>query len=158
MRAAQFGARLVVPGSSEWPASLDDWGPRRPLALWVAGSGDLARLGRRAVVVVGARALDDVSLRVLDALPVRQYAGPASLARVAGLDFSTVLRGLAVLAVQSLAESRDGGWRRGVAPGEWPLTKRATGPQRDRSTWSRRPLDIPAVPATRRPVFATVGR
>ncbi|MDQ1664689.1 MAG: processing protein [Actinomycetota bacterium] len=55
-RAAGFGARLVTPGSEEWPVVLDDLGPRRPLALWVTGSGDLAHLGGRAVAVVGARA------------------------------------------------------------------------------------------------------
>jgi DNA processing protein len=297
-RAAQFGARLVTPDSDEWPQAVDDWGPRRPLALWVSGSGDLGSLARRAVAVVGARActdygehvaaemgaglgdrgwtvvsgaafgidaaahrgslavaggtiavlacgvdiaypsshqrlladvrdrgtvvselppgarptktrflgrnrviaalgrgtvvveaarrsgafntaghtvelsrtlmavpgpvtssmsagchalirtmnadlvtdaadvvdlvgdlgadaaperrgesrphdgLDDACLRVLDALPVRQFAGPASLARVAGLDVATVLRGLAVLDVRGLAEGREGVWRR----------------------------------------------
>jgi DNA processing protein len=300
-RAAALGARLVTPGSDEWPPALDDWGPRRPLALWASGSGDLGRLARRAVAVVGARActdygeqtgaelaaglgdrgwtvvsgaafgidaaahrgslavaggtvavlacgvdvaypsshhrlladirdggvvvselppgarptktrflsrnrviaalgrgtvvveaahrsgafntaghtvelsrtlmavpgpvtspmsagchtliqtmnadlvtdaadvidlvgdlgadaaperrgetrphdgLDDACLRVLDALPVRQFAGPASLARVAGLDLPTVLRGLAVLAVRGLAEGREGVWRRDLS-------------------------------------------
>jgi DNA processing protein len=299
-RAAQFGGRLVTPESAEWPAAVDDWGPRRPVALWVAGAGDLAALARRAVAVVGARActdygehvaaelaagladrgwavvsgaafgidaaahrgslaveggtvavlacgvdvvypsahhrlladvrangvvvselppgarptktrflgrnrviaalgrgtvvveaahrsgaintaghtaelgrslmavpgpvtspmsagchalmqtmnadlvtdaadvvdlvgdlgvdaaparrgelrphdgLDDGCLRVLDALPVRQFAGPASIARVAGLDVASVLRGLAVLEVRGLAESRAGVWRRGT--------------------------------------------
>jgi DNA processing protein len=50
------GARLVVPGAPEWPVALDDLGLRRPVALWVRGGGDLARLTRRAVSVVGARA------------------------------------------------------------------------------------------------------
>jgi DNA processing protein len=50
------GARLVVPGAPEWPAALDDLGLRRPVALWVRGAGNLARLSRRAVSVVGARA------------------------------------------------------------------------------------------------------
>jgi DNA processing protein len=59
--------------------------------------------------------LDDVCLRVLDALPVRQFAGPASVARVAGLDVPTVLRGLAVLAVRGLAEGRAGVWRRDLS-------------------------------------------
>jgi DNA processing protein len=301
-RAAQFGARLLTPDSDEWPSAVDDWGPRRPVALWVAGDRDLASLAGRAVAIVGARActdygehvaaelaagmgdrgwtvvsgaafgidaaahrgslavaggtvavlacgvdvvypsahhrllgdirengaviselppgarptktrflgrnrviaalgrgtvvveaahrsgafntaghavelsrslmavpgpvtspmsagchtlmqtmnadvvtdaadvvdligdlgsdaapsrrgesrphdgLDDACLRVLDALPVRQFAGPASLARVAGLDAPTVLRGLSVLAVRGLAEGRDGSWRR-VLPG-----------------------------------------
>jgi DNA processing protein len=300
-RAARVGARLLTPGSDEWPPALDDWGSRRPLALWVSGNGDLGALARRAVAVVGARActdygehvaaelaaglgdrgwtvvsgaafgidaaahrgslavagatvavlacgvdvvypsshhrllcdirdggavvselppgarptktrflgrnrviaalgrgtvvveaarrsgafntaghavelsrtlmavpgpvtspmsagchtlmqtmnadlvtdaadvvdlvgdlgddaaperrgetrphdgLDDACLRVLDALPVRQFAGPASLARVAGLDVAIVLRGLAVLAVRGLAEGREGVWRRDLS-------------------------------------------
>jgi DNA processing protein len=299
-RAAQFGGRLVTPETPEWPTEVDDWGQRRPVALWVAGTGDLAELARRAVAVVGARActdygehvaaelaaglgdrgwtvvsgaafgidaaahrgslavaagtiavlacgvdvvypsahhrllddirergvvvselppgsrptktrflgrnrviaalgrgtvvveaayrsgaintaghaaelsrtlmavpgpvtspmsagchtlvqtmnadlvtdaadvvdlvgdlgidaapgrrgaarphdgLDDGCLRVLDALPVRQFAGPASIARVAGLDVPSVLRGLAVLDLRGLAESRAGVWRRGT--------------------------------------------
>ncbi|MGZ4596156.1 MAG: DNA-processing protein DprA [Actinomycetes bacterium] len=60
--------------------------------------------------------LDEVALRVLDALPVRQRAGPSSVARVAGLDVATVLRTLAVLSVRGLAESAEGTWRRAPAP------------------------------------------
>jgi DNA processing protein len=54
--AARSGARLVVPGDPEWPPQLDDLQHVRPIALWVAGGGDLAALCRRAVAVVGARA------------------------------------------------------------------------------------------------------
>ena len=54
--AAAVGARVVVPQSPEWPVALDDLGLARPVALWVRGDGDLARLTRRAVSVVGARA------------------------------------------------------------------------------------------------------
>jgi DNA processing protein len=54
--AAAVGARVVVPGAPEWPVALDDLGWRRPVARWVRGDGDLARLTRRAVSVVGARA------------------------------------------------------------------------------------------------------
>lgn len=54
--SAAVGARVVVPGSAEWPAALDDLGLARPVALWVRGSADLARLTRHAVSVVGARA------------------------------------------------------------------------------------------------------
>ncbi len=54
--AARLGARLVVPGSPEWPTCLDDLGDARPLAVWARGAGDLARLARLAVSVVGARA------------------------------------------------------------------------------------------------------
>lgn len=54
--SAAVGARVVVPGSAEWPDALDDLGLARPVALWVRGSADLARLTRHAVSVVGARA------------------------------------------------------------------------------------------------------
>ena len=54
--AQAIGARVVIPGSPEWPGTLDDLGHARPIALWVRGEGDLARLARRAVSVVGARA------------------------------------------------------------------------------------------------------
>ena len=54
--AQGIGARVVLPGSAEWPSTLDDLGPARPIALWVRGAGDLAGLARRAVSVVGARA------------------------------------------------------------------------------------------------------
>lgn len=54
--AQRLGARVVVPGSPEWPPALDDLQGRRPLVLWVTGAGDLAELARRAVAVVGARA------------------------------------------------------------------------------------------------------
>ncbi|GAB2488317.1 DNA-processing protein DprA [Jatrophihabitans fulvus] len=78
-RAAEVGARLVVPESPEWPhfglAALEHAGVRRlvtldaephkyrevgepvpPLALWVRGPGDLAALGTRSVSIVGSRA------------------------------------------------------------------------------------------------------
>jgi DNA processing protein len=54
--ARAAGARVVVPSSAEWPPALDDLGAARPIALWVRGDGDLSRLARRAVSVVGARA------------------------------------------------------------------------------------------------------
>ena len=54
--AARAGARVVVPGDDEWPAALEDLGDRMPIALWVAGEGNLADLARRSVSVVGARA------------------------------------------------------------------------------------------------------
>jgi DNA processing protein len=56
--------------------------------------------------------LDPVTLRVLEALPLRRWAAPDAVAVVAGLDAPTVLRGLALLAGARLAESRDGAWRR----------------------------------------------
>ena len=48
-------ARLIVPGDSEWPASLmslDD----EPRQLWVRGSANLAELAKASVAIVGARA------------------------------------------------------------------------------------------------------
>ncbi|MDQ3506148.1 MAG: DNA-protecting protein DprA, partial [Actinomycetota bacterium] len=64
--AAAVGARLVIPGDTEWPAealhamtvatAMGVEGIAPPLALWLRGKGDLARLTGRAVAVVGARA------------------------------------------------------------------------------------------------------
>src|SRR5215210_3510600 len=51
-----IGARVVVPGSDEWPEALDDLGHAAPLALWLRGPAELAGLAARAVAVVGARA------------------------------------------------------------------------------------------------------
>ncbi|GAB3401483.1 DNA-processing protein DprA [Flindersiella endophytica] len=63
--AAKVGARLICPGDAEWPESLEllthagtvdgGWGGS-PLALWVRGDADLARISERSVAVVGARA------------------------------------------------------------------------------------------------------
>jgi DNA processing protein len=61
--------------------------------------------------------LDEATLRVLDALPVRQYAGPATVAQVAGLEVDTVLPALALLAVRGLARTRGDTWRRVVDRG-----------------------------------------
>ncbi|MFF5291870.1 DNA-processing protein DprA [Paractinoplanes globisporus] len=66
-RAERFGARVVVPGDDEWPASVDDLGVAgadgridpgllAPLCLWVRGPGSLRDCARRSVAVVGARA------------------------------------------------------------------------------------------------------
>jgi DNA processing protein len=56
--------------------------------------------------------LDATTLRVREALPLRRWAAPDAVGRLAGLDPPTVLRALAVLAAAGLAESRDGAWRR----------------------------------------------
>lgn len=64
-RAAEVGARYVVPGDPDWPPALADLARLRaeglsdhsvPLGLWVRGAGDLSGLTGRAVSVVGARA------------------------------------------------------------------------------------------------------
>lgn len=60
-------------------------------------------------------ALDPVTRRVFEALPLRRFATPDGVATVAGLDGPSVLRGLALLGAAGLAESRDGAWRRGGA-------------------------------------------
>ncbi len=61
--------------------------------------------------------LDPQTLRVLEALPLRQRAGPDSVGRVAGLDAPTVLRALGQLGALGLAEAREGRWRRAPVPG-----------------------------------------
>lgn len=53
--AFDVGARLVIPGDTHWPVSLDDLGPHAPSALWVRGHVDLLVREPR-VSMVGARA------------------------------------------------------------------------------------------------------
>lgn len=60
----RFGGSLVVPGDPGWPPGLDDLQAVRPLALWVRGTPDLARLAARSVAVVGARACTDYGRHV----------------------------------------------------------------------------------------------
>src|ERR1700761_3571943 len=50
------GIRLVCPGDSEWPDSLDALGPARPYALWLRGRADLGLACQRSVSMVGSRA------------------------------------------------------------------------------------------------------
>ncbi|MGP4094026.1 DNA-processing protein DprA [Nonomuraea sp. KM90] len=50
------GARLIIPGSPEWPTQLDQLGLSRPLALWAHGTADLRFSCLQSVAVVGARA------------------------------------------------------------------------------------------------------
>ena len=52
--ASRLGARLLVPGDAEWPASLDDLS-LPPWCLWVRGPLDLAEVAERSVAVVGSR-------------------------------------------------------------------------------------------------------
>jgi DNA processing protein len=66
--AAKVGARLICPGDAEWPESLQllteagavdgGWGGA-PLALWVRGEAELAKVTERSVAVVGARAASE---------------------------------------------------------------------------------------------------
>lgn len=53
--ATHVGARLLIPGDPEWPASLDDLGEHAPPALWVRGDIRLLTATHRAAIV-GARA------------------------------------------------------------------------------------------------------
>lgn len=56
LRAAErTGARLIIPGDSQWPSQLDDLGMRAPLGLWVMGSAHLRLMALRSVSIVGAR-------------------------------------------------------------------------------------------------------
>jgi DNA processing protein len=55
--------------------------------------------------------LDAVSRRVLDAVPVRRAAGPASIARTAGVDPRQVARALGGLAARGFITRVDAGWR-----------------------------------------------
>ncbi|SDJ66582.1 DNA processing protein [Nonomuraea jiangxiensis] len=50
------GARLIIPGSPEWPTQLNQLGPSRPLGLWLHGTADLRFSCLKSVAVVGARA------------------------------------------------------------------------------------------------------
>lgn len=55
-RVQDIGARIVVPGESEWPGQLDDLRAHRPLALWCWGEANLRLHALTSVAMVGARA------------------------------------------------------------------------------------------------------
>nr|WP_245679394.1 DNA-processing protein DprA [Actinomadura hibisca] len=59
-----LNCRLVCPGDTEWPTTLDDLGDERPYALWLRGPDDLRHTCLRSVAVVGARAASPYGLRV----------------------------------------------------------------------------------------------
>lgn len=54
-RAAQCGARAVVPGDAEWPEIFDHLGDVVPMAIWVRGAARLDQVLERSVALVGAR-------------------------------------------------------------------------------------------------------
>ena len=60
--------------------------------------------------------LDPVTLRVLEALPIRRWAPPDAVGRTAGLDPPSVLRALGRLESAGLAVTKDGTWRRPPQP------------------------------------------
>ncbi|MEV6347235.1 DNA-processing protein DprA [Actinoplanes sp. NPDC051851] len=68
-RGERVGARLIVPGSPEWPPCVDElaglemtapgrvnWDTRTPLCFWVRGEHPLHETLDRSIAVVGARA------------------------------------------------------------------------------------------------------
>ncbi|MCT9620993.1 DNA-processing protein DprA [Curtobacterium sp. C2H10] len=70
--ASAVGARLLVPGTPEWPSGLEDLGPHAPFVLWsrselddpvgAAGCrGALAIVGCRANTVAGAEATAEIA-------------------------------------------------------------------------------------------------
>nr|WP_018655269.1 DNA-processing protein DprA [Actinomadura flavalba] len=62
--AERLGVRLLCPGESGWPTTLDDLGDERPYALWLRGPDDLRNACLRSVAVVGARNATPYGLRV----------------------------------------------------------------------------------------------
>jgi DNA processing protein len=76
-RAQRLGARLVVPGDSEWPTQVDvlaqlEPGVERPVAvssapplcLWVRGDRSLSETYAQSVAIVGARAATSYGVQV----------------------------------------------------------------------------------------------
>ena len=55
-RGRDIGARVVVPGDSQWPGRMNELRALRPLALWCWGDADPRLMALRSVAIVGARA------------------------------------------------------------------------------------------------------
>jgi DNA processing protein len=60
----RYGGTFLTPDDPRWPAGVADLGVGGPLALWVRGDPDLARLAERSVSLVGSRACTDYGVRV----------------------------------------------------------------------------------------------
>jgi DNA processing protein len=60
--------------------------------------------------------LDEIARRVLESVPVRRAAGPASIAVTAGVSPQQVLRCLGGLAARGFVERVEAGWRLKRAP------------------------------------------
>lgn len=60
----RYGGTFLTPDDRHWPAGFADLGVGGPLALWVRGDPDLARLAERSVSLVGSRACTDYGIRV----------------------------------------------------------------------------------------------
>lgn len=61
---SRYGGTFLTPDDPRWPAGFADLGVGGPLALWVRGDPDLARLAERSVSLVGSRACTDYGIRV----------------------------------------------------------------------------------------------
>ena len=92
------GSAAAAPGASPGPAGASP-------------QGGAPGLGASDGVLLPRDVLDLDTARVLDALPVRGGAGPATIANAAGLDLETVMRCLGALAAGGFAERCAGGWR-----------------------------------------------
>jgi DNA processing protein len=60
----RYGGTFLTPDDPRWPAGFADLGVGGPLALWVRGDPDLARLAERSASLVGSRACTDYGIRV----------------------------------------------------------------------------------------------
>ena len=73
-RAERIGARLLVPGSTGWPDSLDDLELHAPMALWCRGTdaalsalpGSIALVGARAATGYGEHVTMEASAGLVD--------------------------------------------------------------------------------------------
>ncbi len=93
---------------------------RQPDVMCVTGVGDVldlvgaigADLAPAPAIPADPRdALDDMSRRVLESVPARRAAGPASIAVTSGVAPHQVLRALGGLAARGFVERVDSGWR-----------------------------------------------
>jgi DNA processing protein len=93
---------------------------REPDVMCVTGVADVVEqvgsmgsdLGPQLMLPVDPRdGLDDVSRRVLESVPLRRAAGPASIAVTAGIAPGQVLRCLGGLAARGFVERVEAGWR-----------------------------------------------
>jgi DNA processing protein len=111
---------MAVPGpvTSEMSAGCH-WMMREWNATCVTGAADVldeVALGEERPVtvrdpVVARAELDPVTLRVLEAVPVRNGAGPATIAVAAGVDVDTVVGCLGSLAAGGFVQRGPRGWR-----------------------------------------------
>jgi DNA processing protein len=85
--------------------------PRAPAPAPAPAPGSRPAPASRVPPAPSRDDLDADSARVLDALPARGAAGPATIAVEAGVDLDTMLRCLGLLAGHGFIERCDGGWR-----------------------------------------------